>query len=107
MMQNAFCARDIATIANNGTVSDAIAIENFLHGGFQLGTFTGTAMTFQVSDDDTTYVALNNDSGAIALTVAQNKAYALPDAVMKHRFFKFVAGSSQGQATSIAVTLKY
>ena len=90
-----------------GTVSNALPIEDFVTGGFILpATFTGTAITFQVSADGTTFVALNDSSGAVSLTVAQGKGYALPASVMGFRFLKFVSGSSEGADRTIQVVLK-
>lgn len=91
-----------------GTVSNALAIGDFTIGGFILpAAFTGTAITFQVSVDGDTFVALNDSSGAVSLTVAQGKGYALPASVMGFRWLKFVSGSSEGADRTIQVMLKY
>jgi len=91
-----------------GTVSNAVETHDYDKGGFILpATFTGTAMTFQVSRDGTNFVALNNDSGAISKTVAQGKAYALPAEIFAFGWFKFVSGSSEGADRTIGVSLRY
>ena len=103
----AYQTTQTATIAAGGTKSAAVGIADYLTGGFQLpATFTGTAMTFEVSADGSTFVALNDSSGAISLTVAQGKAYALPAAVMAYPWVKFVSGSTEGAARSILVSGK-
>ncbi len=85
------------TIANAGTVSTAINISNAVTGGIQFpNTFAGTSVTFQVSYDGVTYVALNDSSGAVSMTMVQAKAYALPASVMAFPFFKVVSTAQAG-----------
>lgn len=97
-----------ATIAASGTKSGAVGFGSFSRGIFILpAAFTGTAMTFEVSTDGTNFFALNNDTGAISLTVAQGKGYALPAALAGASWFKFVSGSTEGSARTILLGLKY
>lgn len=92
------------TIANGETVSTAFDARGFASFGAILpAAFTGTAMTFQVSNDNTTFTALNNSSGAVSLTVAQAKAYALPADLKPWRYFKLVSGSAEGADRTITV----
>lgn len=74
-------------------------------------TFTGTALTFEVSDSlDGTYTALNNESGsAVSITVAQNKTYSL-DSSLKYllpwRYIKAKSGSSEGGTRILTFIVK-
>ena len=95
------------TIANGGTVSTPVTSAGFTSFGVQLpATFTGTALTFQVSADGATYQALQNSSGAISQTVAQGKSYALTADLAAWPYFKLVSGSTEGGARSLVVVMK-
>jgi hypothetical protein len=91
-----------------GTVSAEIATKGADAIGILLpGTFTGTALTFQVAEKSGgTFKALNNDSGAISITVAQDKAYLLPASLLAFPYFKIVSGSSEGADRSIRIFRK-
>lgn len=97
-----------ATIAASGTVSDVISNRGGTVTGFILpAAFTGTAMSFQVCDSaGGTFVALNDDSGAVSLTVAQGKAYVCPAELAPFPVFKFVSGSAEGAEREITVVRK-
>lgn len=99
-----------ATIAAAGTVSTAIDLRGARGFGFALpATFTGTAITFQVSHDNVTFQALNDDSGAVSMTVAQGKSYTAPrpDSTSggpgAWPYVKLVSGSTEGAERSIVV----
>lgn len=98
-----------ATIAISTTTSGAVNIRGYQRGGFVLpAAFTGSAVTFLVSVDGVTYIVLNDTSNsAVSQTVTAAKSYALPAAIFSFNFFKFVSGSSEAAARSIAVSLKY
>jgi len=96
-----------ATIAASGTKTDAIEIKASVAFGVALpATFTGTALTFEVSTDNVTYQALHNTSGAVSLTVAQGKSYALPAELTAWPWFKIVSGSTEGSARSLVIVRK-
>lgn len=67
------------------------------------GTFTGTALTFLMSDaSGGTFVAVNNDSGLISKTVAANKYLPVnPDDFLGIRFIKVKSGSTEGAARTV------
>lgn len=94
-----------SAVITSGTTSAAVALEGYAGGGFILPSgFSGTTMTFTVSSDGSTFVALNNDDGAISKTVAASKAYTLPTELFGFPWFKFVSGSSETSKT-ISVVL--
>lgn len=96
---------DSVTIAASGTTSGVVSNRGATATGVILpATFTGTALTFSVSDSSTgTFSGLNNDSGAVSITVAQGKAYALPAALKTFPYFKIISGSTEGSARTITV----
>jgi hypothetical protein len=71
-------------------------------------TFTGTAMTFQVSIDGSTYLALNSDTAAISVTVANGKFISIAT-FSKHfrgaKYAKLVSGSAENADRVIKVIL--
>ena len=96
------------TIADDGTESSVIAAKGFARGGFACPAgFVGTAMTFQVSTDNSTFYAHEAAGGsATSVTVEASKAYAIPSEVMAWPFIKLVSGSSEtGGPLTIPVTL--
>lgn len=104
---SAFYGNTTATIGASGTKTGAIGFASFSRGIFILPTgFEGTSITFEVSNDGVNFVALNDSSGAIALTVAAAKGYALPAALAGALWFKLVAGT-QAAARTIELALKY
>jgi hypothetical protein len=96
--------RATVTIADGGTESTAFET----YGAERLGvilpsTFDGTTLGIKVAEKwGGTYATLNDDSGAVSLTVAAGGAYVLPDAVRAFPAFKLVAGAQTG-ATAIFV----
>jgi hypothetical protein len=100
-------AHGTVTIANAASISEPFQTRQFAQGGFMLpATFTGTAMTFEVSIDGTTFEALHDSSGTISLTVAQGKAYALPAALFAFPYAKLKSGSTESGQRTITVVLK-
>jgi len=97
-----------ATIATSGTVSSAVDFRAAAFGGIALpAAFTGTALTFQVSADNTTYQALNDRYGAaVSMTVAQGKSYPLPTELAGWPWFKIVSGSTEGGNRTIVIVRK-
>lgn len=97
-----------ATIADNAQTSDAIKFKGMAGGGFRLPAgFVGTAMTFEVSDDNDTFVELEgSDGNAVTLVVQASKAYALPAGLLGWPYFKLKSGSSEtGGPLSIPVVM--
>lgn len=101
-----------ATIANSGTVSDALDIGQFRLMAFQFATMTGTTMTFQASaTEDGTYVAVYDDAGnAVSVTVTDDAVVAMTGSIAAAlapcRFIKLVSGSSEAAERTIKVLLR-
>jgi hypothetical protein len=95
-------------IASSAQLSSAV--ENKY--GFELGivvpaAFTGTALTFEVSANGTTYQPLyGTDGNAVSLTVAQGRSYPLPAAVSFWPYFKVKSGSAEAGARTLVVVIK-
>jgi hypothetical protein len=97
-------ATPTAAIASGGTKSGAIAFADFTRGMFILpATFTGVAMTFEVSVDGINFTLYD----LAAITVAQGKAYALPAGLAGAGWIKLVSGSAETPGRSIQLMLKY
>jgi len=98
-----------ATIANGGTVSDAIDLEGRgLTAMVMPAAFTGTTITFQGSVDGVTYQALYNASNsAVSMTVAASRTYLFtPGDFSGIRYLKVVSGSAEGAARSILLVAR-
>ena len=99
-----------ATIASGQTVSDVVDLGDSLVLGLQFATMTGTAMTFQVSQDGETYVALKDESGnSVSITIASNTAVSIADSakfLAPWRYVKLVSGSAEGAERSVKVSFK-
>lgn len=97
------------TIANAGTVSDALELNQAtLLGVITPAALTGTEMSFQVSADGTTYVALYDGSGlAYSVYVGTSRAVPLDGAAfMGWRFVKVVSNAAEGGARSITLVAR-
>lgn len=97
-----------ATIASGGGTSSAIDIAGFRSGGLSLpAAFTGTALTFQVSADGTTYQTVyKSDNNTDGLTVGQGRSYKIPDSVFGFRFMKIVSNGTEAADRTILLNLK-
>lgn len=96
-----------ATIANGGTTSNALDIRGYTEVGFVLPTMTGTAITYQVSADGTTFGVLYDKTGtAISVTTASSRAFPVHEAAKAFGFLKLVSGSAEGAARTIKVVVK-
>lgn len=86
-----------AVIADNGTVSEAINLEDGTLVGVYIPTgFVGTALTFQASNDGTNFFAVNVLGGALSYTVAASKYVGIdPKDFYGVKYVKFVSGSSE------------
>lgn len=98
-----------ASIANAATTSAAIPLAGFSLVGIQFPTtFTGTTVTFTMASAiDGTYVPVYNASGAVSITIAQARYYAIDPANFQGiQFLKIVSGSSEGGARTLNLSLK-
>lgn len=97
-------------IENGATKSSAIDTAGLSLCGILLGAFTGTTITFEVSDAiDGTFVPLKSGTSGAALsyTVAANTFAAIdPKDFLGVRFLKIVAGSSQAADRTLKLALK-
>ena len=105
------------TIANGQTASEAIQMghggsltnENTktLQGVIIPTEFDGTSISFQVSRDNVTYYNLYDQTNAlVSLTVAADRAYALPaDKFNGWAYLKIVAGTTQTGDTTLTASL--
>lgn len=97
-----------ATISSSGTKTGAIDLGGCQLTGFQLpASFTGTAITFEVSPDNSTFQALyDKNNAAISFTVTQGRTYALGDLIQSlagYRYMKLVSGSTEGADRTITL----
>jgi hypothetical protein len=104
-----------ATIASGGTTSNACDLGALDYGqglaGFVLpASFTGTAITFQVSVDDSTYQALYNSNTQLSITVAQGRSYGFSadtrSLLFGWRFVKLISGSTEGGERAIKLLVR-
>jgi hypothetical protein len=99
--------KQTATIANGATTSDAIDLKTARLWAIRTpAALTGTAFTFTVSEDCSTYYALYDSTGtAVSWTVAASR-YIInvsPTNWLSIRCFKIVSGSAEGAERSIIV----
>jgi hypothetical protein len=95
-----------ATIASAATTSGAITLgANTITGMVLPAAFTGTALSFQVSADGATYVALYDSTNTLeTMTVAQGRGYSVnPTVFAGWPYMKIISGSTE--AASRAITL--
>jgi len=91
------------------TVSEAIDCGGLSLAGIVIPAgLTGTAFTFQVSIDGTTYQQLYYDDAAVTEVVAASKSVSLksPTAFWPWRYVKVVSGSSQSGAITMTAVLR-
>jgi hypothetical protein len=101
--------RELATIANGQTKSAAVPTYGYVVlGAVFPAELDGTAVTFEVSIDGTTFFPLYDSTGGaqVSMTVAASRAFDLPTALASWPYLKFVIGTSQTGATTIPVTMK-
>ena len=97
------------TIAINETVSSSIELnEDRAFVGFYVpASFTGTAISFQASSDNSTFVTLLNEGSAYSLTVAASRYVSVDPAVFVGcRYIKLVSGTSEAAARTLTVCLR-
>jgi len=98
-------------IANGQTTSSAVTIPSGLSpiGFITPAALTSTAMTFTVSVDDSTFVALkkNDGSASISYTVTTSSYYPMnPADFFGISVLKFVGGSSEGGARTLTLVCR-
>lgn len=95
------------TIASSGTKTGSIAIgPNTVMAVQTPASMTGTELTFEISNDDTTFVPLRDSAGAaIAVTVDTTAAaYALnANDFAGFNYIKVVSGSAEGADRDIVL----
>lgn len=98
------------TLASGGTKTPAIDLQGFtLCGVLFPATFTGTALTFEMSVDGTTFfpVVATTSGTALSYTVAQGKYSALdPTPFQGIRYLKLVSGSTEGADRVLTLAVK-
>lgn len=98
------------TIASGATISDAAQIEGATLIGLILpAEFDGTTLTFQVSQDNATFVPLSKDTdgAAYSLAAGASKAYSLDPALfLPWAYVKLVAGTAQTGASVVTLLVR-
>lgn len=94
-------------IAANGTDSEPIPFQAAAQGGFILpASFEGTSISFKVSHDGVTYVALYDATNTlVAVTVTQGRAYAFPIALFPFPWIKLVSNAAGGENTAVEIQI--
>lgn len=97
-----------ATIAISSSTSSAIPITGKVILGLVVpSAITGTAFTFTVSHDGTTYQALYDTTNTqVSLTVAASRNYDLPSELASWPYFKIVSNGTEAAARTLYVTMK-
>lgn len=99
-----------AVIASSGTKSGALALQGMaLVGMIFPAAFTGTAVTFEVSDALAgTYTPLYDAANSlVSMTIAQGRAYAVDPANFQGiNFLKIVSNATEGSARTIICSTK-
>jgi len=99
---------ETVTIAESGTVSTAIQLDGVVPIGIIIpAAFTGTAMKFQFSHDDSTYTALYNTSGSeVSITVGTSRWIGLDkEDFIGAKSFKCVSGSSEAAERTVTIVM--
>lgn len=97
------------TIPSGSNTSDTVDfLGSSLVGIIMPAAFTGTSITFQMSDSDTTYCDLYNKDGTqLQATVAPSRAiFFAPGDFIGARWVKFVSNATEGGNRTIKVILR-
>ncbi len=97
------------TIADSATVSNAIDLGEMAIVGLQTpASMTGTAITFQASADNSTFVAVKKvDGTTYSMVTASSLYYVIPPADLAGiRYLKVVSGSAETGAKIITLLLR-
>jgi hypothetical protein len=108
MRDQAYQINGGTVIAINTTQSAAVPYRAYRGGGFATpAALTGTAVTFEVSQDGVGWIALYSASNSpVSITVATSRAYPLPAELYGWHFFRFVSGTTETAARTILYSLK-
>lgn len=100
--------QDTVTILSGATVSNSIDLGEMAVVGMQNATLTSTAMTFQASSDNSTFVVVKNTAGSsYSVTVASDTYTVIPPADLAGiRWLKVVAGSAEGADRVIKLVVR-
>lgn len=96
------------TIPAASDTSSAVDATAFVFCGIVLpATFTGTAITFEVSADGVNFAPLYDSSNAeVSLTVTQGRAYVIPSEVFDWLHWRIVSGATESAERVIRLSLK-
>lgn len=97
-----------ATIAESASVTGAIPVGEYSRGSFLLpSAVTGTAWSFEVSFDGTTFVAPKDSAGSAvgAITTGANTCAALPATLFSFRWARIKSNGTEAAARTIKVHL--
>lgn len=105
-----------ATIASGATTSNSIDLDNYatmesLMGLVMPAAFTGASISFNVSNDDSTYQQLyNSANAAVSISITAAKNYGFSNDVCQNlrpwRFIQIVSASSEGAERTITLIRK-
>lgn len=98
--------QNTVTISNGTTTSNAIDLQGLCLVQIQTpAALTGTAITFQSSNDGVTYQPLYNDSNTqLSITVGTSRNYNIaPTDFAGCRFLKIVSNASEGSDRAITL----
>jgi hypothetical protein len=96
------------TIANGQTVSGIVETRGeYPNMGLALpAAFTGTALSFEVSLDGSTFQGLYREDGsAVSVTVAPGRSYQLPVELAPWPYFRIVSSASEGAARTLKLAM--
>ena len=96
------------TIANGATTSSTLTLENnrVPLAVITPSSMTGSTLTFQASDDGSTFYPLFNEGSSYSLTISTSVArhYGLARQPMEGvKYFQVVSGSTEGASRTIKV----
>lgn len=96
------------TIANAATTSDAIDARGYAMFGLVMpAAFTGASITFEVSDDNSTFQALYDQSNVqVSLTVAASRSYDLPVELATWPYWRVVSASAEAAQRALLIVAK-
>jgi len=96
---------DTVVIANGGTVSTTLTLENRIPLALVLpAALTGTAITFKASCDNSTFNPVYYESTSYSLTVSTSRHVALNRLAFEGvKYLQVVSGSAEGAARTIGV----
>ncbi len=99
----------IITIATSTTISNGVFMQGGIAGAILMpAALTGTALSFQVSIDDTVYTALYDTTGsAVSYTVAASRIIPLNKEVFaSFPYLKIVSGSAEGANRTFTIFIR-